>query len=71
MAAIPLAVCAALCNAITTIFERLGVETASASAGRGLKLLRYVMRRPIWYVGLAAMIGSFGFQAVRARLCRL
>lgn len=63
MAAIPLAVCAALCNAITTIFERLGVETAPSSQGRGLKLLSYVIRRPIWYVGLAAMLGSFGFQA--------
>jgi len=61
--AIPLAVCAALCNALTTIFQRLGVETAPESAERGLKLLRHVMRRPIWYLGLAAMVGSFGFQA--------
>ena len=63
MLAIPLAVCAALCNALTTIFQRLGVETAPESAERGLKLLRHVMRRPIWYLGLAAMVGSFGFQA--------
>jgi hypothetical protein len=61
--AIPLAVCAALCNALTTIFQRLGVETAPESNGRGLKLLRHVLRRPIWYVGLFAMIGSFVFQA--------
>jgi drug/metabolite transporter (DMT)-like permease len=61
--AIPLAVCAALCNALTTIFQRLGVETAPEAHGRGLKLIRYVVHRPIWYVGFAAMIGSFGFQA--------
>jgi drug/metabolite transporter (DMT)-like permease len=61
--AIPLAVCAALCNALTTIFQRLGVETAPDSAERGLKLIRHVMRRPIWYVGFAAMLGSFAFQA--------
>jgi hypothetical protein len=61
--AIPLAVCAALCNALTTIFQRLGVETAPENAERGLKLLRHVMRRPIWYLGLVAMVGSFGFQA--------
>jgi hypothetical protein len=61
--AIPLAVCAALCNALTTIFQRLGVETAPESQGRGLKLIGHVLRRPIWYVGLLAMIGSFGLQA--------
>jgi uncharacterized membrane protein len=61
--AIPLAVCAALCNALTTIFQRLGVETAPPSAERGLKLIGYVIKRPIWYVGLAAMLGSFLFQA--------
>lgn len=64
MVAIPLAVCAALCNALTTIFQRLGVETAPDSFGRGLKLILHVVRRPIWWVGLAAMIGSFLFQAV-------
>ena len=63
MLAIPLAVLAALCNALTTIFQRMGVETAPENEGRGLKLLRHVVRRPIWYVGFAAMIGSFGFQA--------
>ncbi len=63
MLAIPLAVLAALCNAITTIFQRLGVETAPEAEGRGLKLIRHVVRRPVWYVGFAAMIGSFGFQA--------
>lgn len=63
MAAIPLAVLAALCNALTTIFQRLGVETAPDARLRGLKLLRHVLKRPIWYVGFAAMIGSFLFQA--------
>lgn len=61
--AIPLAVCAALCNALTTIFQRLGVETAPDTQGRGLKLLRHVLHRPIWYVGFVAMLGSFLFQA--------
>ena len=63
MAAIPLAVLAALCNALTTIFQRLGVETAPDPHLRGVKLLRHVLKRPIWYVGFAAMIGSFLFQA--------
>ena len=63
MVAIPLAVLAALCNALTTIFQRLGVETAPDARLRGFKLLRHALKRPIWYVGLAAMIGSFLFQA--------
>ncbi len=63
MVAIFLAICAALCNALTTIFQRLGVETASDSEGRGLKLMRHVLHRPIWYIGFAAMIGSFLLQA--------
>ena len=53
---------------MTTIFQRLGIETASASApvakGRRRQLIQHVLRRPIWYAGLAAMIGSFGLQAV-------
>ncbi len=64
MVAIPLAVCAALCNALTTIFQRLGVETAPDAEGHGLKLIRHVLHRPIWYVGFAAMLGSFMLQAV-------
>lgn len=63
MVGIPLAVLAALCNAITTIFERLGVETAPSGRGRGVKLLGYAIRRPVWWVGFAAMFGSFAFQA--------
>ena len=63
MVAIPLAVCAALCNALTTIFQRLGVETAPDAEDHGLKLIRHVLRRPIWYVGFAAMLGSFLLQA--------
>jgi drug/metabolite transporter (DMT)-like permease len=61
--AIPLAVCAALCNALTTIFQRLGVETAPDAHGRGLKLMRHVLRRPVWYLGFVAMLGSFLLQA--------
>jgi drug/metabolite transporter (DMT)-like permease len=64
LVAIPLAVCAALCNSLTTIFQRLGIETVPDIEGRRLNLIRHVLRRPIWYVGFLAMIGSFGFQAV-------
>jgi hypothetical protein len=62
--AIALAVGAALCNAVTTVFQRLGVETAPDAHGHGVKLIRHVLRRPVWYIGFATMIGSFGLQAV-------
>jgi hypothetical protein len=62
--AIPLAICAALCNALTTIFQRLGLQTAPKERGHGLKLMHHAIRRPIWHVGLGLMVGSFVFQAV-------
>jgi drug/metabolite transporter (DMT)-like permease len=61
--AIALAICAALCNALTTIFQRLGVETAPDPAEHGLGLLWHAVRRPVWIFGLLMMVGSFGFQA--------
>ncbi|MGO9198879.1 MAG: DMT family transporter [Acidimicrobiales bacterium] len=60
---IALALAAALCNALATIFERLGVETAPADAALHWRLVAHVLRRPIWFLGLGAMIGAFLFQA--------
>ncbi|MHB1987051.1 MAG: DMT family transporter [Acidimicrobiales bacterium] len=61
--AIVLALAAAMCNALATIFERMGVETAPVDAALHWRLVAHVLRRPIWFVGLAAMIGAFLFQA--------
>lgn len=61
--AIILALAAALCNALATIFERLGVQTAPADSALSWKLMAHVLRRPIWFLGLGAMIGAFMFQA--------
>ncbi|MHB8244906.1 MAG: DMT family transporter [Acidimicrobiales bacterium] len=58
-----LALAAALCNALATIFERMGVETAPPDASMRWKLISHVLRRPIWFLGLAAMTGAFLFQA--------
>ncbi len=60
--AILLAVLAALCNALATIFERLGVENAPADAQLSWRLMAYVLKRPIWFLGLGAMVGAFAFQ---------
>ena len=64
MTAVLLALAAALCNALTTIFQRLGVESAGDVGSHPLRLMVHVVRRPIWLLGFAAMLGSFVFQAV-------
>jgi drug/metabolite transporter (DMT)-like permease len=60
--AVVLALAAALCNALATIFERIGVETAPADAAMRWKLMAHVMRRPTWWLGLLSMVGAFLFQ---------
>ncbi len=61
--AVALALAAALCNALATIFERIGVETAPEDASMRWKLMAHVLRRPTWWLGLLSMLGAFGFQA--------
>jgi drug/metabolite transporter (DMT)-like permease len=66
-----LALAAALANALTSVFQRLGVETAPADSTLRLSLLTYAVRRGVWLVGFALMIASFGLQAVALHLGRL
>ncbi|MDA8264251.1 MAG: DMT family transporter [Actinomycetota bacterium] len=60
--AVALALAAALCNALATIFERIGVETAPEDSSMRWKLMAHVLRRPTWWLGLLSMLGAFGFQ---------
>ncbi|MGO8874866.1 MAG: DMT family transporter [Acidimicrobiales bacterium] len=60
--AVVLALAAALCNALATIFERIGVETAPADATMRWKLMAHVLRRPAWWFGFLSMVGAFVFQ---------
>jgi drug/metabolite transporter (DMT)-like permease len=60
--AVLLALAAALCNALATIFERIGVETAPADAAMRWKLMAHVLRQPMWWLGLLSMVGAFLFQ---------
>jgi drug/metabolite transporter (DMT)-like permease len=66
-----LALGASLANALTSVFQRMGVEKAPASTTLRLSLLRYALRRPIWLLGFALMIVSFGLQAVALHIGRL
>ena len=59
-----LALAASLANALTSVFQRMGVEQAPASATLRLSLLSYALRRRIWLLGFALMIVSFILQAV-------
>ena len=66
-----LALGAALANALTSVFQRLGVESAPASATLRLSLMTHALRRGIWLLGFAMMIASFLLQAVALHIGRL
>jgi drug/metabolite transporter (DMT)-like permease len=66
-----LALGASLANALTSIFQRMGVEDAPASATLRLGLLTYALHRKVWLLGFALMIVSFGLQAGALHLGRL
>jgi drug/metabolite transporter (DMT)-like permease len=66
-----LALAAALANALTSVFQRMGVETAPAGARLRLSLLLYALRRGVWLFGFGLMIVSFLLQAVALHLGRL
>jgi drug/metabolite transporter (DMT)-like permease len=63
-----LALAAALANAITSILQRMGVEDAPESSSMRLSLLTHALRRGIWLLGFAVMVGSFLCQAVALHL---
>jgi drug/metabolite transporter (DMT)-like permease len=58
-----LAVCAAASNAVGTVFQRKAARLAPPEETLRPALLLDLVRRPVWLVGLAGMIGGFGFQA--------
>jgi uncharacterized membrane protein len=66
-----LALGAALANALTSVFQRMGVERAPADSTLRLSLLVYALRRRIWLLGFALMIVSFLLQAVALHFGRL
>src|SRR5262249_52645439 len=66
-----LALGAALANALTSVFQRMGVERAPADSTLRLSLLVFALRRRIWLLGFALMIVSFLLQAVALHFGRL
>jgi drug/metabolite transporter (DMT)-like permease len=57
-----LAVVAAFSNAMTTVLQRLGVETAPAETTMRLSLMAYALRRKVWIAGFGMMVAGFLLQ---------
>ena len=69
--AIVLALFAGLSNALATVLQRLGVESAPSGATSSGSLLASVLRKPVWFVGLLFMTASFLLQALALSLGNL
>ena len=57
-----LAVMAALANALTSILQRMGVESAPESTTLRFSLIAYALHRKVWIAGFLLMIGAFLLQ---------
>jgi drug/metabolite transporter (DMT)-like permease len=66
-----LAVGAALANALTTILQRMGVESAPDSTALRWGLIAYALRRKVWLAGFGFMIAAFLFQFTALHFGRL
>jgi uncharacterized membrane protein len=66
-----LALIAALANALTSVFQRMGVEDAPDNTTLRLSLMRYALRRGVWLLGFALMLASFVVQAIALHFGRL
>ena len=66
-----LAVAAALSNALTSVFQRMGVEDAPEESTMRLSLLTHAIRRGIWLLGFAFMVASFLLQSFALHIGRL
>jgi hypothetical protein len=66
-----LALAAALSNALTSVFQRMGVEDAPEESTMTLSLLAHAVRRGIWLLGFFFMVCSFLLQAFALHVGRL
>ncbi len=66
-----LAVAAALSNALTSVFQRMGVEDAPEESTMRLSLMAHAIRRGVWLLGFGFMICAFLLQAFALHIGRL
>ena len=65
------ALLAALANALSAIFQRIGVQNAPADSAMSLRLVRHALSNAIWFLGLAMIAVGFLLQAVALRFGQL
>jgi drug/metabolite transporter (DMT)-like permease len=63
VAAVVFALLAATTNALSSVLQRLAARTAPPSDGCWLSQVRYLLRQPVWYGGMAGLILGFLLQA--------
>jgi len=66
-----LAALAAFTNAVTSVLQRIGVESAPESSSMHLSLISHAIKRGIWLIGFALMLVQFGLQATALRFGQL
>src|SRR6202034_2108258 len=66
-----LAVAAALSNALTSVFQRMGVEDAPEESTMRLSLMAHAIRRGVWLMGFGFMVCSFLLQSFALHIGRL
>ncbi|MEV5553717.1 DMT family transporter [Nonomuraea wenchangensis] len=58
-----LAVLAALCNAVSSVLQRRAALTVPQDPKARMGLILALVRKPVWLLGILALIGGFLFQA--------
>ncbi len=66
-----LAALAAFTNAVTSVLQRIGVESAPESSALHLSLISHAIKRGVWLIGFALMLVQFGLQATALRFGQL
>ena len=66
-----LAASAAFVNALTSVLQRIGVETAPDSTTMRWSLMAHALKRGIWLIGFVLMLVVFGLQATALRFGEL
>ncbi|HEY2562379.1 MAG TPA: DMT family transporter [Acidimicrobiales bacterium] len=66
-----LAVLASFANALSAVFQRIGVQNAPTETTMTFSLIAYALRRGIWLAGLALIGAGFVLQAVALRFGQL
>jgi len=58
-----LALLASLANALSAVFQRIGVQNAPADTVMSLKLVRHALSNAVWFLGLGMILVGFVLQA--------